>query len=158
MFESYMTLWHLKALLCWILANCLLPWYSIWRNKRLRPDQSRDIERFKPFICTNYDKFSYLGCIWTHFFFLPRYCFCLLILFNAVIVTKIITLGYDLQDLNETRKKLIICLATTSMRVFGPVFGCWKFETHRPKVDYSKWLGPEWKPTYDGATMYVSNH
>ena len=99
-----------------------------------------------------------MGCIWTHFFFIPRYCFCLLILFNAFIVTQVITFGYDLDNLNETRKKLIMCLATTSMRVFGPIFGCFGFSTHRPKVDYSKWLGPDWKPTYDGASMLVSNH
>lgn len=29
---------------------------------------------------------------------------------------------------------------------------------NRPKVDYSKWLGPDWKPTYEGATIYISNH
>jgi len=33
--EEYMTLWHLKILILWILANCALPWYSIWTNSRL---------------------------------------------------------------------------------------------------------------------------
>ena len=69
-----------------------------------------------------------------------------------------ITFGHDYDNLDETRKKLIMCLATTSMRVFGPIFGCFGFSTQRPKVDYSKWLGPDWKPTYEGASMLVSNH
>jgi len=35
-------------------------------------------------------------------------------------------------------------------------FTCWS--TRRPKVDYSKWLGPDWKPKYEGASMLISNH
>ena len=53
--ESYLTLWHLKMLLGYIIVNCLPAWYAIWRNKRLRPDKERDIERFKPFVRTDYD-------------------------------------------------------------------------------------------------------
>ena len=48
-----------------------------------------------------------------------------------------------------------VCAA---MRIFGVFFGVISFKTYRPKVDYSKWLGPDWKPHYDGASMYVSNH
>mmetsp|Transcript_1278 Transcript_1278/g.1723 ORF Transcript_1278/g.1723 Transcript_1278/m.1723 type:complete len:94 (+) Transcript_1278:358-639(+) len=44
------------------------------------------------------------------------------------------------------------------MRLFLVVFGVPKFSTSRPKVDYSKWLGPDWKPNYEGATMMVANH
>ena len=32
----------------------------------------------------------------------------------------------------------------------------WKKE--RPHVDYSKWLGPDWKATYEGAGINISNH
>ena len=28
----------------------------------------------------------------------------------------------------------------------------------RPEVDYSKYLGPDWSPTYEGASTYVVNH
>lgn len=28
----------------------------------------------------------------------------------------------------------------------------------RPKVDYSKYLGPDWKPTYTGTSTFISNH
>ena len=82
----------------------------------------------------------------------------LLLLFYALFVTKLITVGCDLENLDDRRKKLIMMNTTFAMRVFGPIFGCISFTTHRPKVDYSKWLGPDWTPTYDGASMYVSNH
>jgi 1-acyl-sn-glycerol-3-phosphate acyltransferase len=28
----------------------------------------------------------------------------------------------------------------------------------RPKIDYKKWLGPDWEPSYDNASTYVVNH
>ena len=43
------------------------------------------------------------------------------------------------------------------MRFMGFLFGT-MYKSYRPEVDYSKWLGPDWKPHYDGASMIVSNH
>ena len=28
----------------------------------------------------------------------------------------------------------------------------------RKNVDYTEWLGPDWKPKYEGAGLYVANH
>ena len=158
LFESYMTLWHLKMLLLWILANCLLPWYAIWRNKRLRPDPARDIERFKPFIRTDYDNWSYIGCIWTHFFFLPRFATMIGLLCYMSVLINIITIGCDVENLNACRKKFILWNASMLIPIFGVMIGCMSFTTRRPEVDYGKWLGPDWKPHYDGYTMCISNH
>ena len=108
MFESYTTLWHLKMLILWILVNCIMPWIVIYRNKRLRPDKDRDVERFKPFVRSDYDKFSYVACIWTHFFFIPRYLLLLCVLFYAAIGAKLITIGCDLEHLDAKRKKLVM--------------------------------------------------
>ena len=44
------------------------------------------------------------------------------------------------------------------MRIFMLSFGVYKSSYKRKQVDYSKWLGPDWKPEYDGATVYVCNH
>ena len=44
------------------------------------------------------------------------------------------------------------------MYLFGFAFGVFHWKHTRPEVDYSKWLGPDWKPHYDNFTMYVSNH
>ena len=153
-----MTLWHLQMLVLWILANCALPWYTIWHNKRLRPDPKRDEERFKPFVRSDYDNFSYTRCLWTHFCFLPRFIMHLGIMFFAVGMTKLICIGVSIDNLDDTRKNLILKLSCFCMWLFGPLFGCIWYSTHRPKGDDSKWLGPDWKPHYDGATMYISNH
>lgn len=29
---------------------------------------------------------------------------------------------------------------------------------HDDSVDYKKYLGPDWKPSFDGATTMISNH
>ena len=53
---------------------------------------------------------------------------------------------------------MILINTQIHMYVCLPVIGVFSWTTRRPKVDYSKWLGPDWKPTYEGASMLVSNH
>ena len=158
MIKEYLTLWHLKWLVIYTLANCALPWYVIWRNKRLRPDSKRDLEKYLPWQRADYDEMSYWSCIFSHFFFIPRYCALLAILFWALITTKIISIGANIDDLSENRRWLILQNTYLCMKVFIRIIGVSSVSTRRPSVDYSKWLGPDWKPTYDGATMLVSNH
>ncbi len=154
--EDYLTMWHLKMLLAWIVGNSIVPWYVIWRNKRLR---NFDVEeQFKPFVRRDIKEWSYLRVIFTHFFFVPRFSGCILCLIGALIVTKIICLGADVNNLGETRRKLILNSTCFWMRFFMLFFGVYNISYKRPTVDYSKWLGPDWKPVYDGATMYVCNH
>ena len=31
-------------------------------------------------------------------------------------------------------------------------------KVERPPVDYSKYLGPDWTPKYEGASTLISNH
>ena len=74
-----------KMVLGWVLLNCALPWYAIWVNGRLKPDSKRDgVERFRPFVRSDYNRWSYLRCIWTHFFFIPRFVMLLGILCLAM--------------------------------------------------------------------------
>lgn len=35
---------------------------------------------------------------------------------------------------------------------------CWSIEVEERKVDYSKYLGPDWKCSFKNATAVVSNH
>ena len=37
-------------------------------------------------------------------------------------------------------------------------FGYYWIETEYVKADYKKYLGPDWKPTYEGSGTIVSNH
>ena len=47
---------------------------------------------------------------------------------------------------------------TYLIRIFTLVLGLIRFGIERPKVDYSKWLGPDWKSRYDRYGISVSNH
>ena len=94
----------------------------------------------------------------THFFFIPRYCWMLFTLFVTLIGCIIMAIGADIENLSETRKWMFRKWTILSMRCVGFGFGAPWWKRSYMKVDYSKWLGPDWKPTYDGATMVVSNH
>ena len=119
-----MTLWHLKMLLLWILANCLLPWYAIFRNKKvLEPNSERYLEKYKPFVRNDIHLWSYFACIFTHFFFIPRYCMCQGMLIYLIITTKIILLGANAENLSESRKNIIVINVCFAMRVSGFFFG-----------------------------------
>ena len=142
----------------YVLANCALPWYAMWKNKNLKPDPKRDTEKFAPWVRIDYDSWSYAMVPFTHFFFLIRYSCCLGALFTALILNWILCIGADIENIGETRKWLIVNTTCLCMRFFMPFFGCLSATTSRPKVDYSKWLGPDWKPHYEGASMIVSNH
>ena len=92
-----MTMWHLKMLISWIVFNCAVPWYVIWRNRRLR---NFDVEeRFQPFVRRDIKGWGYISCIFTHFFFVPRFSFCILMCICALIVAKIICIGADVNNL-----------------------------------------------------------
>ena len=158
MLEEYMTIWHLKMLVLWILINCSIPWYVIWSNTHLKPDPKRDIAKFTPWVRTDTHEWSYVMCIFTHFFFIPRYFTLLLCLVFAFIGTTILSIGSKIDNLGSTRVWLILQYIKICMRVFGYCFGVPYFTFKRPKVDYSEWLGPDWKPSYEGATMIISNH
>ena len=111
MFEEYMTWWHFKALIVYILANSALPWYAMWRNKRLKPNPSRDIERFQPWVRVDYDTWNPWIVPVTHFFFLIRYLTFFFLLIFALTITSIICIGADINNLSHFRKKLILASA-----------------------------------------------
>jgi lysophosphatidylcholine acyltransferase/lyso-PAF acetyltransferase len=38
------------------------------------------------------------------------------------------------------------------------MFGCWSIDNSNVIMDYKEYLGPDWKPTYKGASTIISNH
>ena len=158
--EDYMTLWHLQLLIAYILANCALPWYVIWTNRsRLKYDPSRDSEKYLPWIRPDINDWSYIKCVFTHFFFIPRYIGLLTCLFCALIGCLILSCGADIENLGPTRRWLILRFTVCCMHPFKFLFGAITMRSSRASnADYSKWLGPDWKPSYEGATILISNH
>lgn len=156
--EDYLSWWHLQWLGIYTLANCAIPWYVIWLNRRLAPVKGREVEKYAPWVRVDIGEWSYVRVIFTHFFFLPRYAVLLLILAVALIGIFILSIGASIDNLGPTRKMLITEYTCLCMRVFSPFFGVVYYSTSRPKADYKEWLGPDWEPKYDGATILVSNH
>jgi len=156
-FEEYMTLWHLQLLGLYIVANCALPWYIIWKLRRLQPDSERDKEKFLPWVRDDAAQWSYLLCIFTHFFFLARYFLMFITLTYAMIFVVVVQMGSNPNKLGSFRRWLILQHTCLMIRILVLVMGNF-VSTRRPEVDYRKWLGPDWKPTYEGASMIVSNH
>lgn len=87
MLAEYMTWWHLKALVVYVLANSALPWYSIWRNRRLGPNPKSASKKFEPWVFDDINNLSPWTVPFTCFFFLIRYALLLLILFVALLST-----------------------------------------------------------------------
>ena len=52
-------------------------------------------------------------------------------------------------------KYLTIFVARATLFVGAFLF---YYKHERPKADYKKYLGPEWKPVYEGASTVVANH
>ena len=146
-------------LLGYVLLNCALPWYLMWRNRRTKPDPERDGKRFLPWVKIEYDSWNPWVIPFTHFFFLARIALCFLTLFAGVLATYVICFGVDMQQrLSPTRKMLVFEMGVLQCKMINVFLGFVWWTSSRPKVDYSKWLGPDWKPSYEGAGMYISNH
>lgn len=114
--------------------------------------------KYLPFWRTDINNGSYFFVAFTQFFFIPRFLFALSIMLYAFITTQIICIGADKSNLSGIRRQLIIWNTIGCMYAFAFNFTCMRFYHDTPTVDYSKWLGPDWKPEYDGASMIISNH
>jgi len=68
-------------------------WLCIFLNKNLKPDKKRDIEKFEPFVRTDYHEWSYFLTLFTHFFFWPRFFAAWLVIAVGVLIMFIMMLG-----------------------------------------------------------------
>lgn len=132
MFLEYMTLWHLQMLVLYILANCAVPWYVIWSNRRLKPDDKRDTAKFAPWVRLDVNEWSYLRCIFTHFFFIIRYGMLLGILLVAFCGGMILSIGANIDNLSPTRQWIVLQYSCLLMRIFCPLFGAFNMKMTRP--------------------------
>lgn len=131
-------------------------WYVIYTNKRSKPDPKRDAN-FEPFVRHDYNNWSYWKAIFTHFFFWPRFIIGWTGFLCLALVGVICCIGHDPYHLPAWKTKIVhkwgivmgyvVCLS-------GGIIP----RSKRMEVDYSKYLGPDWKATYEGAGIQISNH
>ena len=112
----------------------------MYMSRRVRPDPVRDAN-FKPFVRSDYEKWSYLMVIFTHFFFWPRYLAAWFFWLQAVLVNLIVMIGVDRSNIPNWR--MAVGKASIRFGAYGMLvsFG---YVSHKKRlyVDYSKWLGP----------------
>jgi hypothetical protein len=131
-------------------------WYTIYSNKRARYDPARD-DKFKAFARMDYERWSYFNALFTHFFFLPRFCIGWLTFLCVAILGILLCIGEDPFKLPLWKKRIIVqsCVFTSYVIAFcGGIIP----RRVRTKVDYSKYLGKDYKTTWDGAGIHVLNH
>ena len=146
----------LALLVIWIIANVGPMWYVIWSNQRSKIDPVRDKE-YMALARIDYENWSYTTAFVTHFFFLPRFTIGWSAFFLLAILARIISIGYDPYKLPEPRAKLIRKLCDWTA-MFVVRCACIHPQNVRVNCDYSKWLGPDYEKTYEGAGIHVTNH
>jgi len=62
------------------------------------------------------------------------------------------------EELPESRRKLIMAFMAVFARTHALCGGCIWSQNTRVKVDYSKYLGPDYEYRYEGAGIHVCNH
>lgn len=140
----------------WVVINVSPMWYTIYANKKSKPDSKRDAN-YKAFVRIDYDNWSYWKAIITHFFFWPRNIIGWLAFFLLTCSSSLLSLGHDPYNLPEWRSS-IIRFNCTLVGYFILACGGVLPRRERVSVDYSKYLGPDNKVTYDGAGIHISTH
>lgn len=129
-------------------------WWVIWSNAISKPDPIRD-KNFGAFSRIDYKYWSYWKAIITHFFFWPRFIIGWSAFIGVGVFARIISIGYDPKKLPEWRAS-----AVRKATTWAGLIVCWCACIFPKKIrisaDYTKYLGPNYKITYEGAGIHVS--
>jgi hypothetical protein len=146
--------------LLWVLVNALPSFYIIHATKYLNRLDEENKKRFSAFRRLDLDKFSYISAILVNVVFFPRFIMCWIVVFMFTTILLILMIGTS-QDkpIGKFRENAVFYLfkpfVRAHMLLSGVIWAQWSI---KPNVDYSEYLGPDWKPSYEGAGIQVSNH
>ena len=82
-----------KLFLWWII-NVSPAWIVIYTNSKVKPNPTRDIPKYSPFVRIDYKYWSYFVVSITEFFFFPRFIMGWIIWFVVVLIVILTTLGH----------------------------------------------------------------
>ena len=142
-----------SKLLLWTVINVAPIWYTIYSNRRSKYDPKRDKD-FKPFVRLDYNKWSYWKAILTHFFFITRFLIGWCAFFATSSLAILLCIGQDTKNLSNWRKQLITKFSVFTSFTICILSGVYP-KRKRVQADYRKYLGPDWKQTYDGAGIHI---
>ena len=125
-------------------------WLMLYTNRNAKPDPNV-AEKYKPFARKDYDDWHYLPSLITHFFFWPRYILGWCWFFQGMVFVWTVLYGHvEGTPYKVWQKKVIWAYA------YVVSWGCMLAAlsvpiTKRVHYDYSKYLGDDYKYTYEGA-------
>lgn len=150
------------TILIFTLLGILLQEYALFKTRKIRAiDEARD-SKYPSFRRTD----THLWKRWRLYLaapiLIPKMLLSILALAILLIGAQIVVSTAGLKKgeiLQGWRLKLVAAntkYMTQMIVIFGAGLYWWK--SYRPKVDYSKYLGPEWKPTYENPSTVITNH
>ena len=159
---AYLYSWcTLKSLIVYSVM-CALP--GLYMSKEAKKFVGNDELNKKYYAFHRHDvkNWTFLKLFLDNFFLLGpiRYSTAWIMCASALFWTNIIMLGQDRdKPVDKWREEAMRLAMKPHARIH--MFSCglvWTNYTRRPDVDYKEWLGPDWKPSFEGAGLQVANH
>lgn len=143
-------------------ACCCLPvWGTIFACRKLAGSPELN-QRYWVFARTDYKHWGYLkfAVLNLVLMFPIRYFVAWCCVFSFTTLVLILMLGHKQgESLARWRYKSIKILIKPFARLHMLMSGVvWVKKQQRRDVDYKQYLGPDWKPTFEGAGIQVANH
>lgn len=136
------------------------PWYAMRKCKHLKgtPELNEKYFAFARYDYPNWNLVS--GAIINFLTLFPaRFLLTLLLTCTVSFTCYVITFGASNENtLAPWRINLNFFITRPLLRVLMWGTGIAWISEERPEVDYRKYLGPDWKKTYEGAGIQVCNH
>ena len=133
--------------------------YYVLRDLFRTKDDKEINEKFKPFVRKDLLNMHIIWSFPFYITFVPR----MLVSWASIAFlgtsTCLIAWGQDISNMPAWRKQLIKYNSMYCCRIVAYMIGImWVDYDYDQTVDYKPYLGPDWKPKWDGAFIYVANH
>lgn len=150
--------WSWTSLLLWTLFNVLPMWWTFYTSQHLGYNAARDA-KYDAWVRHDYKNWSYLWAIPLNFLFWPRLLGTQLVVTLLAVIGALLDIGCDTsKTFSGWRRSVFDVLAKFLLRFYTLCTGCVWQSYNRHYMDYSKYLGPDWRCTYEGAGIHVMNH
>lgn len=156
-----LTYFNPSTLIVYCAVNVLLGYYFIvLRNQWLINGDPKLHERYPAFKRDDLHKISILRSAPFLLTAVPRLILTLLFFMLALLYHSTLMIGHkNGTKMHPVRQFFMrIGFAHIAGRIFALLLGVVWLKTERPKVDWRKYLGPDWVATYDKPSTLVSNH
>jgi len=144
----------------WALINAAPMLFTMVTERRTFPKAEHIGSKYEPFLRKDRKFWTFPLALITQFVFWPRMIIGWICVSGCIIVANLVDCRRDLEKekLSKTRRVTIQLAMAFFARMHSLMGGCVYSRVERVDVDYSKYLGKEYKKTYDGAGIHVCNH